>query len=92
MKGDPPAASEGRFSLYVFERCLARKDESRLLRFGDQGFGKELERFLEGRPRLRWLHESEAPKRLKGCRKTIHVSHRTKDTRASLVRGCLRVG
>ncbi|GAQ89578.1 nuclear pore complex protein Nup133 [Klebsormidium nitens] len=57
MKADPPAASEGRFSLFVFERCLAQREESRLLRFGDQGFGRELGRFLEGRPRLRWLHE-----------------------------------
>lgn len=60
MKADVTIASEGPFSRYVFERCLARKEESRLLRFGDQGFGKELGRFLEGRPQLRWIHESEA--------------------------------
>jgi hypothetical protein len=60
MKADVTIASEGPFSRYAFERCLARKEESRLLRFGDQGFGNELGRFLEGRPQLRWLHESEA--------------------------------
>jgi hypothetical protein len=60
MKVDVTIASEGPLFRYVFERCLARKEESRLLRLGHRGFGKELGRFLEGRPQLRWLHESEA--------------------------------